>query len=187
MDGAPLPVLPAPFQQGFQRAGCQVSRRILAKGNKRTEQVLDRRCVVQSRGMGLLAEFLALLIEYDRDVQPTWGMGAQGPVNLLLLRRHVQQVGATHHVRDALINVINDHSKLIGVESFLAEDYRVIKLCLYDLLLWPEQQILPVAVLVFEGKTDGVWAVTVQCCAATAVIGVAPALACNSLREHWQR
>ena len=123
--------------------------------------------------MGLFAEFLALLIEYDRDVQPTWGTGAQGPVYLLLLRRHIQQVGATHHVRDGLINVIDNHGELIGVEPLLAEDHRIIKLCLHDLMLWPQQQILPVAVLVFEGKTDGVRAVTVQCCAAAALIGVA--------------
>ena len=124
--------------------------------------------------MGLLAQLLTLRVEYDRDVKPAWRKSTQGTINLLLLRRHVQQIRTTHHVRDALINVIDHHRHLIGVEPLLAEDDRIVKLCLHRLVLGSQQLVLPVAVFVFEGKADCEWPVTVDFCASAALVRVAP-------------
>ena len=91
VDGAPSPVTPAPLQQRIQRTAGKVGRRVLTKSNERHEQVVDRLVIIKSWRMGLLAQLLTLLVEYDRDVKPAWRKSTQGTINLLLLRRPERQ------------------------------------------------------------------------------------------------
>src|SRR6185369_13660283 len=55
--------------------------------------------------------------------------------------RAVEEVGAAHHVGDALQGIINDHGELIGEGSVAAPDDDVAALCECE-FQWPLQAIL---------------------------------------------
>lgn len=73
----------------------------------------------------LLAEFLPGEIRRDRQV----GIARCGQVQPLLqvnlARRGIQQIGAAHNVRDALIRIVNDYRQLISKKTVGAFQYEI--------------------------------------------------------------
>src|SRR5690554_1887883 len=91
-EGLALPVSLRPVEDVGHLGGGERRWRMLAKSFQCPQQVPGRRAVVQRRCVGLLAQFLSLFIDDDRDMEPARWLCPQGPVNLLLLGGHAQQV-----------------------------------------------------------------------------------------------
>jgi hypothetical protein len=65
---------------------------------------------------------LAVRLGHQGDVRVAWRGQIQRALQGDLPGRAVEQVGAAHHVRDALQGIINDHRELIGEAPVAAPD-----------------------------------------------------------------
>jgi hypothetical protein len=65
-------------------------------------------CEIQRGREGLLAEFLALLIDHEGYVAVVGRGQSQKVLEMDLARRRIQQVSASDDIGDALIRIVND-------------------------------------------------------------------------------
>ena len=69
---------------------------------------------IKGRCSLLLRELLSLGVEYQGQMHVAGSLGTERLDELDLTRRVVEQVGAAHHVGDALMYVVDDGGELIG-------------------------------------------------------------------------
>ena len=69
---------------------------------------------IDRRRAGLLGELLARRVDRRRDVQVARRRVAEQALQVDLPRRRIEQVGAAHHVGDALLGVVDHHRELVG-------------------------------------------------------------------------
>ena len=149
---------------------------MLAKGCECVDQVRCWFRVIKSRGVILFAQFLALIVENNRNVQPFRRVSTQGLKDLLLLGGHVQQIRAPDNVADALVNVVYGHRELVSVKTFFSLQYRVVQFGSNGLALRSQQQILPLAIFIGESKTNRMGSVFGDSISRSALAWVAPVM-----------
>mgnify|MGYP006862998132 FL=1 len=90
-----------------------------------TLEFAERIVFIKGRCPLLLRELLSLGVEYQGQMHVAGSLGTERLDELDLTRRVVEQVGAAHHVGDALMNVVDDGGELIGPEAVRTLEYEV--------------------------------------------------------------
>ena len=75
-----------------------------------------------------LAELVSVRLDDQRQVQVAWLWQAEDFLQIKLARRRIEQVGAAHHIGDALPGVIQHHGQLIGNQAVAAANDEIADL-----------------------------------------------------------
>ena len=75
-----------------------------------------------------LAELVSVRLDDQRQVQVAWLWQAEDLLQIKLAGRRIEQVGAAHHIGDALPGVIQHHGQLIGNQAVAAANDEIADL-----------------------------------------------------------
>ena len=79
----------------------------------------------EGRGAVLFAQFLAFFVGDHRQVVVMGHGQSEDVLQEDLPRCGIQQVGAAHHMGDALERVVHDHGQLVGEKAVLAQEHEI--------------------------------------------------------------
>ena len=118
------------------------------------KQVVGGAGVIQCRGQRLLGQFFAGGIAQQRQVGIAQRWQAEQLPEQNLTCGRAQQIGATHHIADALGSVIHHHRQLIGVQAIGATQYEVTHLLRWRLLLRSENAVVEIDYLALQSQAS---------------------------------
>ena len=88
-------------------------------------EVVQRICAVQSGSTGLFAQFAAVFVSCQWQVQVLRGGVTQQSLQCDLSGRVVEQISASDNMGDALSCIIGDNGQLVGVKRSASSDNKI--------------------------------------------------------------